>query len=344
MNFADGINRLADIVSKTPTDSDTLGKLKQSLNFAKTEVSKAALWQQLHVPNNELIIIPDYTTGTANITLDSRTVSLAGASLSIAFKGRFFKSQNSRFSYEIIGVDVANNLLTLRSPVTEDSASGLTYVIHKQYYRVNDDILTVLPDKWRQINPIPFEVEGYDEYASDYSVGSITLAKDSTILTGIGTAFLDNVFPGQTITVNSQIYRVRRINSDTEILMVNHATESFTGSYLISADTPYKARISGISDYTTATRKTVLRYGYIRSLYNMVTDSDTTELPVGFDLCILDFAKGHFGRISNTAGFEKDLQIGELRLNKLKLDRDLIFRPYTVFASDIPYGLRGGRY
>jgi hypothetical protein len=351
MLFSNAIEKLSSEVTKNKDDKDTLDKIKNALNFGRSEVSKYSLWRNLEVPNSELTIIPQYSTGTASVTKDSRTVSLGGgASVVSDFKGRIFKGQTSAGPYEISDVDTSANTITLKTPIIEDSGT-FTYTIWKKYYRIPSDVRVVLPNEEYSDMPSPFEVHGYDPYASSYNVTAVVV-KGSNILTGSGTSFFDNVYPGDMVTIESNIYRVRRIQSDTKCILVNKALTDYSGSVTFSSDTPYVARLVGYNNqftnnFTPASNqstKTILNFSYIRTLYDMVSDDDNTELPVYFDRAILDFAKAEFGRVTNVLGWKDDLNLAQARLVKLEYDKDLIWESKREFNMSIPSGMGRGRY
>lgn len=348
MLFSAGIESLARILTKIPTDKETEDKIKQALNIAKVEIGKAAFWQQLLVPNNELLIIPKYTTGKASITKDSRVVTLTdGAVVESGFKGRFFSSKKTERGYEIVNVDTGANTLTLKTPIIEDMEAGLDYSIRKKFYRLPSDILAIMPDNSRIDGNPGIEIEGYDEYQTNYTTETISLTKDSATLTGSGTSFFDNVFAGDIIEAGANVYRVKRVESDTSIIMLNRAIDTFSGAYVIRSDTPYKGKLKGLSIQGDQTEKSIFRFSYIRSLYQMVHPNDDTEFPAQFDLVMLDFAKGEFGRMAGTgqgASWQQDLSLADARLRKLMLDRKLVYEPFTQFKMYIPAGMgRGSR-
>jgi hypothetical protein len=347
MIFGLAQKELAGEVTKTEADAGTLLKIKKALNYGKQQVSAYCHWRNLQVPNNELLLIPQYTTGNATVTLDSRMVTLGGGGVvSTAFKGRFFKGQKSRNSYEIIDVDTTANTLTLKTAVIEESGT-YTYSIVKVWYRVPSDCRIVLPNEEYDDLPIPFEIHGYDDYYANYSV-PISVIQDSNIMTGSG--FLDNVFPGDYVKVGDNIYHIRQVQSDTSILMTNKALKTLSGTYTFSSDTPYKARVAGFPSSFNGfiisgdSGKSVLNYSYIRMLYDMVNDNDTSELPLNFDRAIMDFAKAEYKRATNTDGWEKDLNLGQNRLQKLELNRDLVWESHAEFNPLIRSGMGRGNY
>jgi len=340
MLFKEAQDQLGLEVKKDGGDSDISTKLKSSLNFAKIEVGKSFNWKELR-RESELVIIPNYTTGTVSYTQDSRIVTGSGTNWTSAMVGRFFQAANTSYWYRIASVASATQL-TLESPIIEASASGQTYEIWKKYYRVNSDIRVVLPDETKKDLPIPFTIEGYDPAATGYSTGIVIATKDSAILNGTGTAFLDNVFPGDLITIQAASYRVKAVDSDTQITMVNKATADFVGEYEISSESPYQAEFKGAHGGATASEKVLTRYYYLRQLFHMVNDADSTELSVKFDRCILDFAKAEYRRLSDSPSWEKDYQIAQLRLEKLKMDSSLVWYPYRTFPPLVQQGMGRG--
>ena len=315
-------------------------KLQSALNFAKIQVGKYERWRHLVVANHELIVVPDYDTGTASITKGSRTVTLGGGAAPTAdFKGRFFSHQKGSFTYEIRSVSGQD--LILKTPVAEDSESGLTYVVQKVHYRLPSDVRLILPDQNQWNKPTIIEVFGYDEYAADYSQGQITLAKGSkTAVFSGGAAVLDNSFPGDIIDVQVREYRVRTVVSDTEITMVNRAVDDYSGKYTIKSDTPYKGMLVGIGKQDS---EFVVRFDYIRSLFPMVSDEDDTELPVDFDRAILDWAKGEYKRMPpGTADWVNDVNIAQRHLQKLAVDTTLTVQSAELFPPAIPPGMGRG--
>lgn len=337
MQFSKAQAQLALEVGAVLTAEKPDAKIRASLNFAKVEVGKYAPWKHLEVTNWEFVVVPDYETGTASITKDSRTVTISGGTLTSDFKGRFFSSSKSTSPYEIR--NVSGNDLILKTPMAEDSASGLKYTVSKVYYRWPSDIRLILPriELWNK--PTIAEVNGYDEYAADYDTGNIALTKGSKTATFAGAVLLDKVFPGDIIEAQSRDYRIRTVVSDTEITMVNRAAEKCDGKFKIKSDTPYKGKLIGIGKQDD---KFLARFNYIRSLYYMVAEDDDTELPIEFDRDIIDWAKAEYKRLDDKLLWENDLNLAQKRLIKLSLDSTLAIQSADLFAPAIPVGLGRG--
>ena len=354
MKFIDGINQLALEVKKKKDEEDNEAILKASLNFAKIEVGKSYFWKELK-RDAELIVTPNYTSGLVSYTQNSRTVTGSGTVWTASMAGRYFKAANMSYWYRIAMVDASAQVLYLESAVIESSASSQTYQIWKRYYRVNSDIRLVLPDTTRNNLPLPFEVDGYDLTLTPYVNGTISATANSQTITGTSTAFFGNVYPGDLITIESDTYRIRSVDSDTQLTLTNKVVTAWNGKYSIESDTPYQADMSytpsvyanypyQLDGAFAPTQNTLTRYYYLRMLYPMVNDDDTTELSVKFDRCIMDFAKAEFKRLSDSPNWEKEFLIAQARLEKLKQDASLIFYPYQTFHPQVYAGNGRGAY
>lgn len=343
MRFDQAIRELSNEIEKKTDSTIVVDVIKSVLNFAKMEVAKYALWSHLEVPNNELIVVPDYTTGTAAVINNSQTVTIAGGGVVTSdMVGRYFQENLSTAQYEISSVDTAANTLTLKSKYLDPTDTG-KYTISKRYYRLPTDVWIILPNQRTRNLRNDVQISGYDDYASDYKKGTMTLTVGSRTLTGFGTEFMANVFPGDIIEAKSQIYRVRTVLSDTTITMVNHAKENYpAGQYKIYSDTPYKGILTGI---VPSSVKTLLNYSYIRSLYPMVSDDDDTELPPQFDRVIKDIAKAEWKRTSGheAADWSVDISLSQRRLQKLEMNNDLVLRSSQTFGFSFPVGMGRGQ-
>lgn len=336
MLFSEAIQELPIETGKSKTDSEVLEKVKASLNFSKIEVSKSYHWKELERPS-ELLVLPYYKTGSATITQESRTVTLTGgATVSADFTGRFFKPDNGTRWYLIRYADVANNQIILESPIIEDSSST-AYRIWKKFYRIPTDVRVVLPDVTQPGFPIPFEIKSYNLAAGRYNTGTITITENSNVFTGTGTAFLDNIFPGDTLVIEGKIFHVKTVDMDTRGALANVSDITLTASYYIESEAPVQAFTESVLE----DERNILPYTYIRHLYKMVHDNDSTELSTKFDRTFIDIAKAEYLRMTNSEKWVSEMQLGLGRLEKLKLDSELTRPAYKQFKSHIPHFMPG---
>lgn len=296
----------------------------------------------------EVVTVSNYTTGTATITNGSRSVTFGGgAALTSAMEGRFFQPQGTSNWYRIVKVNSATDL-TLYTPIIESSATG-TYTIWKRYYYLPSEVRKIidfgswirdgaLMDRSNQAfqdkalnlsstgDPIEFSMFGVDPFESSYTTGTISLTKDSDLATGASTAWLDNVTPGDILIVGTTTYRVKRVESDTSIRLLNFANATITSqTYTIRRESNL-----GFQLWYNPNQATVLPYYYVKRAYDLVNeDYDKPELPEEFDKAILDGAEAdRLGDLNDPKAITK-LQLYNARINDLKTTR-YVSQPRTV--------------
>lgn len=343
------IQRVADGVKLSTVDDRSKEQITRKINLSLEAVTKNYFWKDLE-RQGQLAIIPNYTTGTASISNGSRTVTIVSGTVTSAMQGRFFRHENATGWYRIISVDTGSNTLILEVPIQEASASGLSFEIWKKFYRVNSDVRLVLPIDFpnqqfnnypnnsfqynNQTSFIPFTIHGVDEFASQYTTGEVTLTQDSNVVTGSGTAFLGNVYPGDRLQIGNNDYWVWRVETDTQLILQNYAIESYSGTYIASGDYPRTAVLS-----FTPAEASVLNYSYVRRVYDLVNERfDAFPLPGEFDTIIVDHAIGEFKKDQGDPQWPALLQLATSKLETLRKNSDLEIKPFRQMKAYIPGG------
>lgn len=292
--------------------------LRDKINLSYKEICNVSNTNWKHLERNgEMITIPNYSTGTCSYSYGSRTVTFSGgASITSAMAGRFWRPAGTSNWYKINYI-VSSTEITLLSPVQEISASNSEYTIWKRYYYFPSEVKKVIEfGSWilngelvnttiQQLNrktsdisltgePEEFLMVGSDSYNSDYTAGTISLTKNSNVVTGTNTAWLGNVEPGDIFDVNEDRFRVKRVESDTRIILLNAALNDLTDSaYIVKKDANL-----GFQLWFNPNTAMVLPYIYQKRVYDMVNeDYDIPEVPEDFDIAILDGAEA--GRLSD---------------------------------------------
>lgn len=349
MILLEAIQRVADGVKLSVVDDKVKEQIVRKINLALEAVTKNYFWKDLE-RSGQIALVPNYTTGTATIVNGSRTVTIAIGMVTSAMQGRFFRHKNTNGWYRIIYVDTTLNTLTLEVPIQESSASGLTYEIWKKFYRVNSDVRLVLPAEFpnQQFNNypynsyqynnyvsfIPFTIHGVDEFGSTYTTGSITVSQDTNLVTGSGTAFLDNVCPGDRLQLGNNNYWVWRVETDTRLILQNYLIESYSGSYIMNCDYPRTA----VLNFTPA-ESAVLNYSYVRRIYNLVNERfDAFPLPREFDTIVIDHAIAEFKKDQGDTQWPALLQLATSKLETLRKNSDLEIKPFRQMKAYIPGG------
>jgi hypothetical protein len=122
--------------------------------------------------------------------------------------------------------------------------------------------------------PFAVSIIGSDTIETNYTTGTVTGTVDTNVLVGSGTAWLTNVYPGDTITIGSYTYTVYRVVSDTAIVLHNFLQLAASGAtYTAKRQNGRLLRILWPSDnnYTIDIRA-------LRKYAPLVHDSDTNEL------------------------------------------------------------------
>lgn len=337
------IDQLCDRLKVSREEQDNRIILKDRLNLAYREIANlgGVNWKHLE-RTGAIVTIPNYTTGTATVTKDSRTVTFSGSTITSAMVGRYFKAAGSSRWYRI-NYFVSSSEVTLDQPIQEDSGSGKTFSIWKRFYRLPSEVrrLTYFSD-WANDGkleetttqrlsaketdlsvtgtPEEFILYGADEYATDYTTGTVTGTKDTNVLTGSGTSWLDNVEAGDIIEASSQVLRVKRVESNTRIILLNYLTAD------LSANT-YTARKDAnltVQLFENPSAATIVPYIYQKRAYDMVNeDYDRPELPEEFDLAILDGAFAmRLGELKDDR-WATQFQVYSSRIQDLKVNRFL---------------------
>lgn len=351
MIFGNFIDELADRLKLDRKDAVVRAVLGRKINASYKEVANVAYvdWEPLK-RYSELVTVPNYATGTADIVNGSRTVNFGnGAALTSAMEGRFFQSQSSANWYKIIKV-VSATQATLLSPIVETTASALTFLIWKRFYYFPSEVRRILEfGSWirdgmledrsneyfqdRASNPsltgdpIEFTMFGVDPFEGTYSDFTISLTKDSDIATGSSTPtlFLDNVTPGDILEVGTSVYRVKRVESDTVLRLLNRSISTLTAqTYTIRKDENLGCQL-----WYSPNRALILPFSYIKRVYDMVNETyDRPELPEEFDKAILDGAEADRLSDLDDNRWTQKIQLYNARITDLKSSR-AVSKPRT---------------
>ena len=297
-----------DLLDRLKLDNNVSNRVisGRRINQAYKDISNAADWVQLK-RIGEILSVANYTDGQSTTTKDSRTVTGTGT-WTVDMEGRYFKPSNSSNWYKIIKF-VSASEITLETPIIEVGQTG-DYTIWKRFYYLNSDVKKIMlfgswqrdgqlegkSEQWIQDHsqsiantdvPENYSIYGADPFEFSYT-GTASVTVNSDLMTGSGTAWLSNVTPGDIIEIGTLIYRVKRVESDTRIRMINSASSTLSNvSSTIRRDNPL-----GIQFNFTPDKAYVFPYSYQKRVFNMVNEAkDKPELDEDFDGAISDLAE-----------------------------------------------------
>lgn len=309
MYLIDHIQELADRLGVQDIGKPAVRSLLiRKINESYKEIARIFDWELLR-NYGEILTVANYTAGTATYSNGSRLVTGTGTVWTAAMVGRFFKPGTGQNWYRIIAV-TSTTALTLQTPIAETGSSGV-YTIWKRFYYLPARVRKIhLLNKWtgegelqgqsqdylqdQTVNvantgePCDYAPFGVDDFESSYSAGSVSLLQDSNVATGTLTQWLDNVEEGDKLNVSGITLRVKRVESDTRIILLNYSTVTAeTASYTITKDN----RI-GFQLYPSPSTAMVLPYDYYKRVFDMVNETkDRAEFPEDFDIAIVDGAE-----------------------------------------------------
>lgn len=309
--------------------------------------------------------IPNYTTGTCGVTQftganesTSRQVTLSNAP-PFSVVGWYFQASTDSDWHRIIYV--SGSTIYLESPINIASGS-YSFKIWKRLYYLPSDVETITQiGKWsadgklvprdaselqnrvinisREGQPTDFAPYGDDTFFTSYNIGSIQIAKDTNIVIGTGTLWIGNVFPGDIFNVNSIDYRVKRVETDTRIILANYVSKDIAAGNAYTA----KKEISvGLQLYPNENQYRTIPFVFFDKAFSMIHETlDRPNLPEKFDDVILTRAEYKYLKDKDNAKWLYVSQVLDNEMETLKSKFRVVQNPYQIFASKIHSSMPG---
>lgn len=342
--------------SQKSDDAKFIALATPLINLAYLDVGKSWDWPQL-LTSGSVLGIP-VVTGICAITNSAQTLQIAGATT--LYRGRFFRIVGGVNEYRIMYIDTSTPTptLTLDQPIAEATTGAASFEIEKRFYTLPTEVRRIvgwdknerqviavdnqglrqnLPNRTSPFSDVPFKIHGIDDFTFDYSAGTISTATtDSTIVTGVNTAWLTNAQPGNIMNFSTQDYRIKRVDSDTRIVLYNKvaAQAPVNTPYTISIDSALTLRPLG----AFSTQK-VIRMTYIRSVFDLVHPDDRILLSNEAKLCVLDFAQAYIKESLGADGWQTVLLKAQARLESAQSYSRAVDPSFKQFAPLVPTGM-----
>lgn len=297
MILSDLVTRIADDSNVTSTITSVSNRLIREINRVSSEIWDGFRWS-FRWKNYRIVTDTDYATGTITATNGSRTITGAGTTFLSSHKTWHINfTQDSVSNWYKIRYFTSSTQLELDSPYQGTTGASKTYILrHFDYVlptepwdfgavTVTSDrrIIPILePYSMDIIGPVPF-YKGYPQavsiFSSDYlpttyTTGTLTGTINTTTLTGSGTSWLANVYPGDLVTIGAYSYTVASVDTDTQITLYNQQQVSSVGAtYTITRQFGRIMRVMWPStdNYTLDIRA-------LRKYSPLVNNNDTNEL------------------------------------------------------------------
>jgi hypothetical protein len=286
-------DRVKSIVNITGSGYDSL--VKDAIQWGLDFIGSKWNWPYL-MEESFIATVAPYETGTVSVTNASATVTGSGTTFTSGMVGRKIRV-NSENAYYRIKTFVSTTELTLEVNYQGSTATGETYSIFKDEYRLPADL-----DRYkvmRQIEesvamvglgtsafdiaePTP-ESEGSPNFTiiagslrDTYTTGTVTGSVGSATLTGASTNWTsaEGLGRGSRITIGSNIYTVKSVDSDTQITLFETIITALNGdTYSVLLDN------LRIQFFTIPDAAENIYFRYQRIPYVLHNDTDIPDLP-----------------------------------------------------------------
>lgn len=353
LTLTTAISRVAARLNKNANDTTVAARIKNHINDACLEKWHAYPWS-FRWREYPLVLSARVTSGTLTATNGSQTVTASGTPFDTTLhKGAWirFTGDTLQAVYRIINV-VSTSSVTIEPAYQGTTGSSKAYELCKIDYLLPTDLSDVgrITVTYSGLNlPVRHQMTMSDYYQfpagvgspdsvtvfrqsqtlSTYTTGTLSGTVSTTAITGVGTAWLSNVTPGDELVISgdTNTYKVLSVESDTAMTLYNNLSATATGaSYTISRQYGKLLRVTPVPD-----NPYVLFVKGLRAYAPLVNNSDTNELLVRWPHAVIESA------CSREAGSSPDPREDSIYMKSEKLwqiaeDEDEALIPYTNYT------------
>lgn len=342
MNLSDLVTRIGDDTNTNTSVLTVANRIVREINGVCSDIWNGFRWS-FRWRNYRIVTDTDVSAGTATATNGSRTVTFSGVTMTSAYVSWHLNFlQDGVSNWYKIRAYTSGGQLELDVPYTGTSGSGKTYVLrHFDYVLPTEPwdfgavtitngkrVIPILESYSMDIlGPVPF-YKGYPEavavFSSDsapttYTTGTLSGTINTRTITGSGTSWLSNIYPGDSVTIGSYTYQVRSVDTDTSISLYQgqQVTSAAGTTYTITRQFGRIMRIMWPStdNYTLDIRA-------LRLYQPLVNNSDTNELLYRFpDMVRKNVAAVELNRQPDKRAATL-IQAAEIALQKAKAEDD----------------------
>lgn len=297
MKLSEVITRVADDGNTNSNITSVSERIVREINRICQEIWESHRWS-FRYRNYRVVTDVDVTAGTVSLTNGNRSVTGTSTSFLSSHVSWhiYFPGDSVQNWYKVRSYSSATSI-ELDVPYQGTTGSGKSYILrHFDYVLPTEqwDIGSVVatadnrplsilePIGTEVICPTPLShgyptalsIYGSDSTATVYSTGTVSGTINTVTLTGSATAWLDNIFPGDKVTIGSYDYRVRSVDSDTQITLYNNQqVTSSAATYTITRQFGRIVRVifPSTNNYTIDIRA-------LRKYAPLVNNNDTNEL------------------------------------------------------------------
>lgn len=298
MNLSDLVTRVSDDANTKSDITSVKNRIIRNINRISSEVWDGYEWS-FRWRNYRIVTDAEVTSGTITATNGSRTITGSASAFLSTHVGWhiYFPGDTIQNWYKIRAYTSASQL-ELDVPYQGTGGSGKTYYLRHFDYVLPTEIwdlgslilsygnrpLSILdpsaldlvgPQPLYRTDPVAVSLYASDSVPTTYTTGTLSGTINTATITGASTAWLDNVYPGDSITIGSYTYTIRSVDSDTQITLYNNQqiTSAALTTYTITRQFGRILRI-----LCPSTNKYTIDIRALRKYAPLVNDYDTNEL------------------------------------------------------------------
>lgn len=310
LTLTQGVSRVCARLNKSANDTNVATRIKNHFNDAMQEKWHGFAWS-FRWREYPLVLTAMVSSGTLTATNGSQTVTASGTPFdSTVHKGAWlrFLTDAPAAWYRVVTVNSTSSI-TVEPAYQGTSASGKTYNLCKTDYtlptevsdigrlKVTVDNRPLQPSSHLQTDsymqpplavgyPYNWALFNQDQTLATYTTGTLSGTINTVTLTGVGTAWLANVSPGDEILISgdANVYKIQKVNSDTSITLYNNLKVAPTGAtYTVSRQFGKVLRVQPCPDLAY-----VCFVKGLRAYAPLINDADTNELMVRYPAAVIE--------------------------------------------------------
>jgi len=344
--------QIKDLVGVLSSDTTVAARLLRWINNARRVLYRERDWDALKA-YYQLNKIPDYLTGTVSITQDTRVVTGVGTTFTADMVGRYinfaYDTSAQTEWYRIVKFNSTTEII-IEADFAGATQSDISFAIRQIFYRVpaaarklknvssftTPRVISEIGDRNFLKNQAEYHVTtgaagsyqlaGTWDKSTTYTTGTVTAAINSTVLVGSGTVWMDEAIPGDIITIASQDYVIKTVDSDTQVTLYAGLTAAASAASYSLATNPDSWVIRFSSQ---ATGREIVPIEYYQHAFDLLVDSDSDFFIRRHPEMIVEGAAIWEKRSQEDASWAVDYQkwVAQIRGSFGETSLDAIFSP-----------------
>lgn len=309
MNLTTAVTRVANRWNKNANDTTVATRIKTQINDTCLEKWNGYAWS-FRYREYPLVMSPRVTSGTLTATNGSRTVTASGTPfIANTHEGAWirFTADTVQALYRVQTVNSTSSI-TIEPAYQGTTGASKAYTLDKTDYLLPAEISDVsgiritssmyeIPLRYMNAtdasqfppitgNPSEAYIFNQAQRSTSYSTGTVSGTTGTTTITGVGTAWLANLTPGDDFLINgdTNTYTVFAVDSDTSLQLYQKLLGTASGAtYAASRQFGKVIRL-----FPSADQSYVYYVRALRKYPLLINNADTNELLQRFPHAVVE--------------------------------------------------------